>query len=74
MAWGTNIGNDSVSVIALTKDGQEIGRYESISQAARKLFIKRPATIWEHMYRPKKKPKAVKSYKESKEYFFQPIN
>ena len=39
------LGNEEIPVIAYDKDGKEIGRYDSISIAARKLYIRNAGRI-----------------------------
>lgn len=59
--------------------GEFIGEFESISKAARRLFIRAPETIYSYIFGKststfKGKRKGVKSYKDGRRYSFELVN
>lgn len=71
------MNEDPIAIIAFDKATMErVGEFESIKQAARKLFIRSDESIRGHLFGKKggkmtRQKRGVKSYKDDKLYVFQ---
>jgi hypothetical protein len=71
--------DNSIAVIAIDKEtGKRVGEYKSISQAARKLYIRNASNIGNSLFGYSCKtmnfkgiPKGISSYKTGKKYLFE---
>ena len=68
-------GNENTKVEAFDEEWKSVGVFESMSQAARKLFIRYARSIWNYLngnknYKFTGKRKGIKSYKTGKRYHF----